>query len=365
MVNRIFTPFAQKYLLKEGLLHDQGESMRMRIGIYTDLDWHWGVRYDDFYAGIARDYEKLIRQPFKLYACESGEASDDHIIERQPTWDMNAPLDDFDEDLLRRKEAPFEESPLKRRGWRMEHLAWYSPAHMNPAHRYGIHITRRGVAHVAQQVQALCPNEPLEIIQMAAVYKIYAHELCHAWIEDLACLFDFLQGERAVKKQRNYARTQARFNSYIFMEEAICNTAAYGWLREFLGVPRGIVREDIGLPRYNAQVILDAFTQWMRKQPRGYRDFLEIQKTPIRNELFVQNVFRLMIEVYGIVHHGHREYEMVEAIGLFFSMCVDSGGSLHRHFAECLTSDGELFRSHYSKSWDGLWSSKPPIHAVP
>lgn len=349
MIKKIFTPFAQKYLLKEGRLRDQGTLMRMLVDIH--LGWLWSVRDDDFYAGIARNYEDLIQQPFELYANKSGDHIDKYIIEGQPTWDMSAPLEDFREDYPREEEAPFEESPLKRQGWRMEHLAWYSPAHMNPANRYGIHITRRGVAHVAQQVHALCPNEPLEIIQMTAAYKLYAHELCHAWIEDMACLFDFSQGERAANKQRNYAKTQARFNGYIFMEEAICNTAAYGWLKEFLGAPKGIIKKDKGLPNYNAQAILDAFAQWMRGQPKGYRDFAEIQEKPIESELFVQNVFRLLIEVYGIGRHGRYSHEVTEAIETFL------GGRL--------TPDGEHFHSRSSSRWDSLWCSEPPIHAVP
>ena len=355
----IFSPFSQKYLLRERYLHDKTDGA-LRLLIDANLNWHWGVKDDNLYVEIGRDFEKLASADFQLYSMETK-----CIVENQPSWDMgecmNAPPENGENQNSRaeRDDDSAEEADISMpcRKWRMERLAYYAPAHTNKPDRYGIHLTKRGIAKLAYQVHQLCPGEPLEIVQLAAVYKLFAHEMCHAWIEDICCLIDFSEGETAPRLARRYAKIQQRYKGYIFMEEAVCNTAAYGWLHNFLcDLTDG---REPAMPSFNPQNILNAFEQWMRRQPQGYRDFLAIKEPPHQNEIFVQNICRLLVEVYGVDRYGcHSNYsrpwhdrplhEISEAVEVFF--------------AGHLTPDCRHFHSRDANRRDTLWASEPPLH---
>lgn len=349
----ICSPFSQKYLLrKEYLVGKTDASFRLLLD--ANLNWHWGVKDDPLYSEISRDFDKLIRTRFQPYSTDT-----QCVVISQPSWDMTSCMSDSarNDEIPISQESPRddpvqEKDPLTCRKWRMEHWAYYSPAHTNKSDRYGIHLTKRGIAKLAHQVHQFCPEEPLEIIQLAAVYKLYAHEMCHAWIEDICCLIDFSECETGPKLARRYAQTQKRYHSYIFMEEAICNTAAYGWLRNFLFDSPG--NRDPSMPPFNPQNILDAFEKCMRTQPKGYRNFLAINEQPHKSEIFVQNVCRLLGEIYGVDYYGsnwkhsHSYHEIAEAVGTFF------GG--------CIAPDCSHFHSHDKNRRDSLWAGRLPLH---
>lgn len=322
----IFSPFSQKYLLRERYLHDRTDGA-LRLLIDANLNWHWGVKDDNLYAEISRDFQKLASPDFPLYSRET-----ECIVKNQPSWNMNKCMNadpENGESQSRRAERVEEvDRSIPCRRWRMEHAAYYSPAHTNKPDCYGIHLTKRGIANLAYQAHQLCPSEPLEIVQLAAVYKLYAHEMCHAWIEDICCLIDFSEGETGPRLARRYAKINQRYNGYIFMEEAICNTAAYGWLHNFLcDLTYG---RDLTMPSFNPQNILNAFEQWMKSQPQGYRDFAVIKEPAHQSELFVQNICRLLVEVYELDRYGRHwdhsrpwhdrpPHELSEAVEVFFA----------------------------------------------
>ena len=80
-IKHIFSPFAQKYLLREGYL--RGNRRGIRLLHDTDLNWHWGVRDDRVYSEIKRDYEELIQTRFEPYSIDRK-----CVVEPQPIWDM-------------------------------------------------------------------------------------------------------------------------------------------------------------------------------------------------------------------------------------------------------------------------------------
>jgi hypothetical protein len=357
----IFTPFAQKYLLRERWLHDKTDGA-LRLLIDSGLGWHWGIRDDKLFSQINRDFEKLAESDFELYSAQS-----DCMLANQSTWNMEKCMDDPQSDREKQTVQIDKSETRTTEGnansscgsWRMEHLAYYSPAHTTGAALYGIHLSKRGLAKVAQQVHGLCPDEPLEIVQMASVYKLFAHEMCHAWIEDICCMFDFSNGESAPADERIYAQTQRRWNGYILMEEAICNTAAYGWLRHFLFEVNP--KEKQSMPAFDAETILRAFEKWMRSQPAGYRDFVAIEEAPPISALFIQNICRLLMEVYKPGSH-HRGWD----------------GNLSRPWHEFHSKGlhdvvGEYFGAHLQRDlkhisfrklnrWDQLWIGNQPLH---
>ena len=295
----VLSPFAQTFVLKERLLQRQ-ESVAIRLD--AGLSWHWRARHDNLAWEVLGQLDQLLKGRLRGYS-EMGPC----VVQKQPIWGMeecgreiwprrtseNVSLDRRDS----REEAP--ESTGRCQHWRIEHWAYYCPAHIFDSSKYGIHLTKRGIAKLAQAIRRLCPDQPLEIILIAAMYKLFAHEMCHAWIEDICSLIDFAEGESTSKEDSRYARTQRRYNGYIFMEEAICNTAAYGWLGKFLGEQSD--GGDANLPTFDARIVLDAFCSWMRNQPAGYKDFLCINDIPSKSEVFVRNVCRLLAEVYGYV----------------------------------------------------------------
>lgn len=358
----LMSPFSQKYLLKEGWLHDQGSSIHLRI--YTNLAWHFTSSPNQAYlASLPKGDDPSVRD-FELFASELG-----GVIHNQPVWDMGDCLSErrleprgevLEED---RRQAPPQENPdggpLPASEWQMERLAYYVAAHHGLPDRYGIHVLDRSVVKVAQEVHDLCPGEPLAVLQMAALYLMYAHELCHAWIEDICALVDFSVGEKAPLEDRRYTRVKKRFNSYIFMEEALCNTAAYGWLHHFL-TDAAAGGPGPAVPPFNAQAILASFGQWMRGQPMGYSNFLAIEEKPVRSKVFIQNLCRLMVEIYGSrqypewIRHGwmielQRENYLSGAIQTYFGCRL--------HAAEYISFDREW------GYWDELWGARSlPLH---
>lgn len=274
-----------------------------RVGLNQSLlDGMASKDNNDLFQDIAINFEVLAKEKFDLYS----DHDDRYVNTNQPVWDMENPL----------SEQPMEEDSrhndvIQCKGWRIEHLAYYVPAHSGDLCRYGVHLTKRGIAHIANAVYEECKakisdNENLkEVIILATIHKLYAHEVCHAWIEYLCCLLDFGVGVGEEATDRVYAKTNTGFNSYIYMEEAICNTFAYGLLGHYLTVGDRLNSED-------KEVIMDAFDCVMRRAPKGYCDFLAIPENPAKSKIFQTNVMKLLVEIYDAVRWKHLE----ERIGI-------------------------------------------------
>ncbi len=198
--------------------------------------------------------------------------------------------------------------------WRMELLAFYLPAHLNDIDQYGIYLPAEGVAKAVNSIEMLNAergNSSLnrEDLILAVTFTLFAHEMCHAWIEDICCLLDG-ENPTGAKGDRRYARIHRRFNSYIFMEEAICNTAAYAWLHHFSsGESEAPHNRDI----------LTAIEAWMRTQPKGYNAFRCLEERPHTSELFTNYVSRLLFEIYGIEDPAPTRMEVKSVVKDYFS----------------------------------------------
>ena len=223
------------------------------------------------------------------------------------------------------------------RGWRMEFLAWYSDAHRNEIRDYGIHIRRGSVAKILPRIENYLsrkgkPQDP-KILMFSILFKIYAHELCHGWVEDLCSLIDFLHEETAERAKRRHALTLDRLRAYIFLEEALCNTAAHGLLQHQLQALHGLRNAGgIGasLLAFEPDKVMDAFREWMRSQPKGYRDFSEISERPQESSLFKANLVRLLTDprIYGYRHDPFIIRDIVEG---YFAQPDDGSLDLLRH----------------------------------
>jgi hypothetical protein len=329
----------------------------MKLRLDANLYWYWNLRNVEQYAEIVKDFEKLVSNDYKFYETDST-----CIVSDQPIWKLH---DCWGEGNIQnwikgnKKNTDFCANHLSScRQWGVERLAYYASAHIGSADQYGIHLSMRGIANLAYQVSQDCPGEPLEIVQMAAMYFLFAHQKCHAWIEDICCLIEFSNEETSPKIERNYSKAQQHYNGYIFMEEAICNTAAFGWLYHFLLDQEGELEPS--LPIFNSDQILYAFECWMRCQPQGFRDFLPVTQLPHQSKIFVQNVCRLLIEVYRITDHNdhcseklsgwhnHIPHVVSDAVGLFF------GGDF--------SPDFNSFHCHKNQSVNALWSGNLMIH---
>lgn len=273
------TPYAQNIILKTSFLSDTFNGLstsNFPLSIHALIADFRSGQMNGFIDDITRHIDLLSSNITSFYSDDCSCVTKD-----QPTWDMGNPS---------AVDEPSATGELSHRcpDWSKEPLAYYLPAHNEQPQRYGIHIFLEGIAVVAKTVITESPDLPHKDIVAAALFKLYAHELAHGWIEDLVCLLDKETQDVEPVQNRAYPKTQHRYNSYIYMEEAICNTAAYGWLTHFLHEEEQPQKEGI----------LTAFYDWMKNQPDGYKDFLPIPSAPYLDAKFIENVYYLLTRVY-------------------------------------------------------------------
>ena len=185
-----------------------------------------------------------------------------------------------------------------------DYLAFYRPAHIanvnekNEVEDYGIFFIRdrmfRAVTELPQNRSWIGMEEKLkEKYRRLFFYKVFIHELCHAWVEDLVskvCIkndVDF--------KNSPYTKTLEKYKAYIPMEEALCNTAAYGYLYNLKKLDN------------SCDEIKEEIFSWMRGQPEGYRNFKEIREEPGTSEHFHKLVVLVLKTCYGLPYGNVQE----------------------------------------------------------
>jgi hypothetical protein len=124
-------------------------------------------------------------------------------------------------------------------------------------------------------------------------YKVFIHELCHAWVEDLVS--KVCKENDVDIKSSPYMTTIKKYKAYIPMEEALCNTAAYGYLYNLKTVDN------------SCDVIKKEIFSWMRGQPEGYRDFKEIKEEPGKSKQFHKLVGLVLKKCYGLPYDNVQE----------------------------------------------------------
>jgi hypothetical protein len=333
-------PFSLKYV-RRSTVQTPARTFRGPLSLHSTLDWHVNAmstqtmnNHDD-YAGLLQRYPRLLEQPCALYAADISP-----IVEQQPVWDME---DEWTPEQDAGNQSRDEHAGYNDHGtpsapvdaqWRMEQLAFYASAHASRYKRqYGIHMTESGIAHMTRQVHDRCPGQPLEAVLLASVYTLFAHEVCHAWIEDLVSLYDFSIGEQRARYERRYMQPHQRYHGYIFMEEALCNTAAHGWLYRFLlGGNHTNHTVSARWPGFDGTVLFDAIADWMRHQPRGYRDYLPIREIPQEHDKFLANLWRLLYQIYQCQSTPTDNRHDDILCGYFCWMRVHHGGNYARLF---------------------------------
>lgn len=296
MHSPLLSPFAGKFLLPGRFARASGWGgcLPYYLDLSKDLNWHLQFnRGNPVFTSLLVEWRRLAQEsPPRLPPSRPAD---------QPTWDLHEDRDQKEEIF------PDQEIPRRSNGG-LDLLAHYVPAHDQRPDEYGIHLLNVGIAHLADDISAACSGQPEEAIVMSALFPLAAHEYCHAYIEDLCCLVDFATGRTATPIQdRRYVNARLKYGDCLFMEEALCNTAAWGWLYEFLHSGQHSVK------KFNPGVMLKAFYAWMRNQPKGYCDFLAICTAPDRSNSFLKGIRRLLIEVYGFDSQDVPEVEVLRS----------------------------------------------------
>lgn len=252
---------------------------------------------------IFDDFDRLLQIPLAEFASDCPE------IEDQPIWELgDRCFENFENGIrVRANEGGGEEEWIESRDRShsrpRELLAYYCPAHTNRIERYGIHILKAGVAKIAGKIRSSLSfnvsDELLKEIILLVIIKFTAHEHCHSVIEDLCTIVEFLTEESGDRFRRTYSKVNERYGSYLFMEEAICNSVAAGALDMALN-PKDDQAATFVADEAQRTEILHAFHQWMRNQPKGYRDFIIPASNPAYGDRAIrENIERLLIQVYG------------------------------------------------------------------
>ena len=185
-----------------------------------------------------------------------------------------------------------------------DYLAFYRPAHIanvnekNEVEDYGIFFIRdrmfRAVTELPQNRSWIGMDEKLkEKYRRLFFYKVFIHELCHAWVEDLVS--KVCSENKVPKNDSYYLKTLKKFHAYIPMEEALCNTAAYGYLYN-------LKKEDNSFNEIKKEIF-----SWMRGQPEGYRNFKEIKEEPRTSEHFYKLVGLVLKKCYRLPYDNVQE----------------------------------------------------------
>ena len=254
--------------------------------------------YEIFIVRDAKGIDDLARYLAQFHCVDSGRSwfsseNDPCVVTDQPSWTLGERSQECDEcpdynaidDEIDLVEDDCES------GWRMEAMAHYSFAHQVNNREYGIHISLEAIADTGIRLSASCPDVSEETFKILTLYLTLYHEGCHAWIEDLCSILDdLLYREIGHVGDSRYAKTMKKYHGYIFMEEAICNTWAYMMLKN--QVRRVKWCGNLTSPHPQA---MDAIHRSMRKEPRGYRDFLDNATLKV----FCNEIKNLLSRVYG------------------------------------------------------------------
>jgi hypothetical protein len=179
----------------------------------------------------------------------------------------------------------------------------YHPASFVPNEDYGIHMPEIEFIRIAQGVNALCPEQPREVVLVTTSYFAYCHLAAHAWIEDICSILDFHDSEAPHSPDRRYLKAHRRYGGYLLMEEVLCNLAALSLLPAFLSVDKG-TKKSRKIPDYDARKIIIAFVRWLGG---SYGLKVPLDQPFFSHREFLYGIERLLYEVYD-----YREATMMD-----------------------------------------------------
>jgi hypothetical protein len=161
----------------------------------------------------------------------------------------------------------------------VDKVAWYRPARFHESHNkdnwYGIHFDKSKICGLALRIQegnyekGFKPSIDLNEKWLHAVLiKVYWHEVCHGWVEDLCSI------AQTLVNTDYYTETAGRLGFYIKEEEALCNTSALSMVKHFYGAETS---DEI-----------EGLKQCMNNAPPGYCDYRRTQKMWPDDEVWIQ-----------------------------------------------------------------------------
>ncbi len=252
-------PFAPRWLGMKNPL-DGRENIRNMENFVFGLGWQeplWSYfpipTEGNFLFNLATEWDYFIAHPPEAERFPSGER-----LNAQPVWDKNAGRVVLDSS----KKRPGLAGKAEKRCL-LEPVGGYSPAHFGDPQQYGIYLSQGGLVNAAAEIHVFCPDEPRHVVLATACHFAYCHLVTHAWVEDLCALLDFHLGCKDERALRPYVMAHRRHGSLILMEEALCNTVAFGLLHHFLSpLPADIVKSR-RIPSFNRERILAAVDAWL------------------------------------------------------------------------------------------------------
>lgn len=213
-------------------------------------------------------------------------------VRSQPVWPMDSVLSI---ESKKNSESEWEIQPFvigEEGNSAFDILAWYSPSHFDGADRYGIYLPYEGIVHLADELFNLLAKACKKLSKRSLIHWaaliLHLHEMGHAFIERLVFSMERHSGIRS------YEKAAQRYSGLILMEEALCNTFVCGMHQAVL---KKIGNEDLS---NHSQELHKALITYMRQQPAGYRDFVEISVLPQQSRVFVENCKAILKFVYEI-----------------------------------------------------------------
>lgn len=228
----------------------------------------------------------------------------------------------------------------------VETLAWYVPelvATNKKNQKFGIHFCKAKMESAFNEIDFGNVDEWFS--KCAFIQTVFAHEACHAWIEALVNHSYYFNG--STNPLVTMKSILSQYGGYIAVEEAICNTAAFGWATWFTAraVEDGVISQPQG------DAFLKAIKQWMRGQPRGYCDFKDSGELPIRSHEFLSDISKLLKKIYHVP-------KSEAAVGSFFN--AYRRGGFHSKLPSILPRVLDPIKSDTSGNLSGcpLWRIK-------
>jgi hypothetical protein len=182
---------------------------------------------------------------------------------------------------------------------RYDTYAYYRSAHAclgkeppeKSPEKYGIFYIPEAFYELCKYINSNHKNFELKKnLLLLVFYHIYAHEVCHAWVEDIVSMVNFKSGLND-PLSNCYRERIDRFKPF---EESLCETAAYAWSRDCLAKSFG---NDISRKRS----LFTAYKKWHEDSVgnlSGYSRYRKLKTAPVTQPAFIKGICRLVAGGY-------------------------------------------------------------------
>lgn len=183
-------------------------------------------------------------------------------------------------------------------------LAVYKPAHFATGDfcDYGIFFKKEtflnSVVPYINNLNSPAFSEDFKSKLLTLIYyHVFAHEVCHSWIEDIVSMVDFEMGISS-GQPNSYHSSHQKYGGFIAREEAVCETAAYGWVHDCL---KKSLKENHS-NKAEIDSLKKEYKKWLNYSVSGlvgYSNYCKnVKEAPIRNQTFIKGLARLISTRY-------------------------------------------------------------------